>query len=89
MAPSLKSYTVSTMLFQKYGGENIGVANYLSGFLLLLLDRVNIKLNDGNMGHIQGIGIILSQYSNCQKISRGTILLMYSSSFKQNIIGYF
>ena len=59
-----KFYTVSTMLFHKYGGENIGVTNCMSHFSMFVPTRANLKLANGNTGHAQVIGIILCPFPN-------------------------
>ena len=63
--PSSKVYTISTMLFHKYGGENVGVTNSLSHFSLFVPTRSNMKLDYDNKGNSQGNGIVLCQFPNC------------------------
>ena len=62
---SLKFYSVSTELFHKYGGENISVTNSISHFYIFIPIKVTMKLANINMGHAQGIGIILCFFPNC------------------------
>ena len=68
--PSLEFYTVSTLLFHKYGGENICVKNCMSHFSIFVPTNYNVKLSNGNMVYAQEIGIVLCRFPNC--------LIMYS-----------
>ena len=47
-APHSELFTVSTVLFHKYGRENIGVANCLSRFSMSVPDKVKVKLSNSN-----------------------------------------
>ena len=64
VAPSSKIYTVSTVLFHKDGGENIAVTNYMSHISMFVPTKATLKLANGNIGHSQGIGIILYSCPN-------------------------
>ena len=61
----IKTSIVSTVLFHKYGGENVGVKICMSHFYMLVPTKVNGKWDNGNMVHAQGIGIILCNFPNC------------------------
>ena len=63
VAPTSKFYTVSTILFHKYVGENVSVKNCMSHFSMFVPTKATVKLTDGKMGHAQGIGIILCCFS--------------------------
>ena len=65
VAPPSKFYTVSTVLFHKYGGENVAVTNWMSHFPMFVPTKATMKLANGNTGHAQGIGIILCWFPNC------------------------
>ena len=58
----LKVYTVSTVLFHKYGGENVAITNCMSHFSMFVPTKATVKLDNGNMGHAQGIGVILCRF---------------------------
>ena len=62
--PTSKFYTVSTVLFHKYGGANIAVTNFMSHFYMFVPTKYTVKLDDGNTRHAQGIGIILCRFTN-------------------------
>ena len=62
--PSSKLYTVSTVFFNKYGGDNVAVTNCMSHFSMFVPTKATEKLANGNMGHAQGIGIILCRFPN-------------------------
>ena len=53
------------MLFHKYAGENVAVANCMSHFSMFVPTKSNVKLANVNMGHAQVIGIILCHFTNC------------------------
>ena len=65
VAPYSKFYKISTVLFHKYGGENVYVTNFMSHFSMLFPTKSTVKLANGNTGHAQGIGIILCRFTNC------------------------
>ena len=65
VAPPSKLYTVSTVLFHKYGGANFAVTNYMSQFSTFVPTKATVKLAYGNTGNDQGVGIILCQFPNC------------------------
>ena len=52
------------MLFNEYGGANVGVTNFVSCFYMLIPTKANIQLANGKMGHVQLIGVILCLYPN-------------------------
>ena len=63
--PYLNNYTVSTVLFHKYGGENVGVTNCMSHFSMFIPTKANVKLYNGNTLHAQVIGMISCNFPNC------------------------
>ena len=65
VACTSKFVTVSTVLFHKYGGENVAVTNCMSHFYMFFPTKATVKLANGNTGHAQGIGIILCRFPNC------------------------
>ena len=65
VAPYLKVYTFYTVLFHKYGEENVTITNYMSHFSMLVPTKSTLKLANVNMGYAQGIGIILCRFTNC------------------------
>ena len=65
VAPPKTFYTVSTVLFHKYGGANAAVTNCMSYFSMFVSTKATVKLANGNTGHAQGIGIILCCLPNC------------------------
>ena len=64
LASSSKFYIVSTVLFSKHGGANVGVKNYASQFSMFVPTNINLKMANGNMGHDQVIGIVLYLFPN-------------------------
>ena len=64
VAPPLKAYTLSTVLFHKYGGANVAVTNCMSHFSIFFTTNATVKLANGNTGHAQVIGIILCRFPN-------------------------
>ena len=50
---------VSTVLFHKYGGANVGVTNFMSHFSMSVGTKANVKLANDNMLHAQVIGIVV------------------------------
>ena len=64
-SPPSKNYTVSTVLFHKYGGFNVEVTNCISKFSMFIPTNATVKLANGNTGHYQGIGIVLCRFTNC------------------------
>ena len=68
VAPPSKFYTVSTVLFHKYGGANVAVTNCMSHFSIFVSAKATVKFSTGNTGHAQGIGIILCRFPNCSII---------------------
>ena len=74
VALNSKFYTVSTVLFHKYGGANVAVANCMSHFSMFVPTKATMKLDNGNTGHNQIIGIILCCFPNCSIIYKmGTV----------------
>ena len=63
-----KFHTVSTVLFHKYGGANVSVANCMSLFSMFVPTKTTVKLDNGNMLHAQGIEIIICNFPNCSII---------------------
>ena len=63
--PASIFYTVSTVLFHKYGVANVSVTNFMSHFYMFVPTKSNVKLANGNTGHAQGIGIILCRFPSC------------------------
>ena len=57
--PPKQFYTVSTVLFHKNGGSNVAITNCMSHFSMSAPTMATMKLDNGNTGHAQGIGIIL------------------------------
>ena len=57
-------YTVPTVLFHKDGRANILATNCISHFSVFVPTKVTMKLDNGNIGHSQGIGIILCRFYN-------------------------
>ena len=57
-------YTVSNVLFHKYGGVNVAVTNCMSHFSMFVPTKYNMKLANVNLVHAQGIGIILCRFPN-------------------------
>ena len=68
VGPPSKFYTVSTLLFHKYGGANVAVTNSISHFSMFVTTKATVKLANGNTGHAQEIGIILYRFPNCSII---------------------
>ena len=60
VAPPSIFYTVSTVLFHKYGGANDAVTNCMSHFSMFFPTNSTVKLDNGNTGHDQLSGIFLS-----------------------------
>ena len=56
------------MLFHEYLGENVGVTNCISQFYISVQIKDSVKLAHGNMGHVQGIWIILCHFTNCPNL---------------------
>ena len=48
VAPPSKFYTVFTVLFHKYGGENVAVTNFMSHFSMFVPTKATAKLANGN-----------------------------------------
>ena len=68
VAPSSIFYAFSIVLFHKYEGYNISVTNCMSHFYMFVLTKANVKLDHGNMGHTQAIGVFLYFLPNCPVI---------------------
>ena len=64
VSPYSKVYTVYTVLFHKYGGENVAVKNWMSNFSMFVPTKTTVKLANGNTGHVQWVRIILCHISN-------------------------
>ena len=65
VSPSLKIYTVSTVLFNKDGETNIYVANGMTQFSMFVPTKATVILANRIMGHDQVIGIIIYRFPNC------------------------
>ena len=78
-------YTVSIVLFHQYFGENVAVTNFVSQFSMFVPTKYDVKLANGNMGHDQVIGIILSRFTNCT-ILYVVVLVYYCPGHPSNII---
>ena len=52
------------MLFHKYGGANVSVTNRMSETFMLVSTKATVKLDNGNTGHYQVIGIIICFFPN-------------------------
>ena len=50
------------MLFSKYGGENVGLKNWMSHFSMFVPTKINLKLDNGNTRNYQVIGIVLCRF---------------------------
>ena len=61
-------YTVSTVLFHKYGRANVEVTNCMSQFSMFVPTKSTVKLDSVNTGYAQGIGVILCHFTNCSII---------------------
>ena len=59
VAPTSKVYTVYTVLFNKYGGDNVLLTNCMSHFSMFVPTKATVKLANEKTGHAQVIGIIL------------------------------
>ena len=46
-------YTLSTVLFHKNVGANVGVTNLISYFSMFVPTKANVKLDNENIGHDQ------------------------------------
>ena len=66
--PYFKIYTVYTVFFNKYRGSNVAVTNYMSQFSMFFPTKATVKMDNGNMVHVQGIGIILCHFPKCNII---------------------
>ena len=53
VSPTSNIFTVSTVLFHKYRGENIGVTNFLSLFSMFIPTKAIVKLANGSPVHVQ------------------------------------
>ena len=65
VANSSKKYAVSTVLFHKYGGENVVVKIFMSRFSMFIPTNAPVKLANENTGHAQEIEIILCHLPTC------------------------
>ena len=59
VVPLSKMYIVSTVFFHKYGGVNVSVMNCMSRFSIFVPTEATVKLDNGNMRHVQGIRIFV------------------------------
>ena len=65
VAPPSKFYTVSNVLFHKYGGANDAVTNCMSHFYMFVSTKATVKLANGNTVHSQVIGVYLCHFPKC------------------------
>ena len=65
VSPPSKFYTVCTVLFYKYGGENVAVTNFMPCYSMFIPTKVAVKLSNRNTVHDQLISIILCRFPNC------------------------
>ena len=63
-SPPTNIYTVSTVLFYKYGGSYVAVKNCISCFSMFVPTNFTVNSDNGNMLHAQGIGIISCHFYN-------------------------
>ena len=63
--PSSNLYTVSTVLFCKYGGANFAVKILISRISMFFPNKATVKLANGNTWHAQWIGITLCCFTHC------------------------
>ena len=61
-------YTVSTVLFHKYGGSNITVTNCMSRFSMFVPTKGTVKLGNLNTVHAQRIWFVLCCFPKCSII---------------------
>ena len=64
VAPTLKCYTVYTVLFHKYGGADVAIKHFMSHFFMFVPTKGTVKLANGNTRHAQGIGMVLCRFPN-------------------------
>ena len=69
VSPPSKFYTVSTIVFHKYGGVNFAFTNCMSHFSMFAPTNATVKLANGSTGHAQGIEIILYLCTKCYTIN--------------------
>ena len=65
VAPYSTIYTVSNVLFHRYGGMNVTLKDYMSHFSMFVLTKSTVKFPNENTGHTQGIGIFLCHFPDC------------------------
>ena len=63
-SPSSNIYTFSTVLFYKYRGENVSVANCMSHFSMFILTKSTMEVANVNTGHAQVNVILLCCFDN-------------------------
>ena len=68
VSPYSTFYTVYNVLFREYLGANVAVTNLMSRFYMFVLTKATVKLDNGNTGHSQVIGIILCRFPHCNII---------------------
>ena len=66
--PTSKFYTLSTVLFHKYGGDNFVVKNFMSQFSMFVPTKYTAKLANVNMVHAQVIRVVLCSFPICSVI---------------------
>ena len=65
VAPASIFYTVSIVLFHKYGGVNAAFTNGMSHFSRFVPTKSNVILENLKTEHDQVIGFILCRFPNC------------------------
>ena len=65
VAPPLKNYKVSIVLFHKDGVANASAKTIISHFSMFVTTNNTIKLDNGITGNAQVSGIILCLFTNC------------------------
>ena len=87
LSPSLKFYTVSTVLFRKYLGENFAVTNFMSRFYMFDPTRATVELANVNTGHALGIGIISCFFPNLTMIYPAGTIFFSGHPYNTNSLG--
>ena len=62
---SSKFYTVYNVLFHEDGEVNSAVTNWMSHFYMFFPTKATVKLDSGNTVHVQLIGTISCNFTNC------------------------
>ena len=88
VALSSNFYTLSTVLFHKYGGANVGVTNCMSHFSIFVPTKANFKLSNGNTVHAQVIGVISCHFLNYPVINPVVLVYYYYPGYRSNTISF-